>query len=554
MKRMKFQSVCALSVVSALLFVTACSSKNEAEPKPTPSGSSTAVAADPFGKYSTPIEVTTVRSIDPSVRFSGTDTIDNNAWTKLYQDQLGIKLKYKWIATSGDEMTQKMNVMIASDDLPDFLTVNNIQLKQLVEAGMVKDLTEVYEKYAAPLTKKFMNEDGPEQLNSAKFGGKLMAIPSTNSSMDGAPLLWVRTDWLKKLNLPEPKTMDDVMKISEAFTKQDPDGNVKADTFGLGLNKGIGGGGVMGLAGFFNGYHSYMGNWVKDASGKIVYGTILPETRTALLKLQELYKNGQLDREFGVKDGAKAGEDAVAGKIGMAYGAMWLPISPLQKGKDLDPKMEWRAFPIVSADSQPAQPQVGLPVGNYYVVRKDAKNPEALMKIINMFIEKGWGQTGEFDKYFNNKEGIEIHKYAIFNAWSSRKNLDVHLSVVEAFKTNNTSKLNPEQLSTYEKIKQFNAGDNKQWNQARVFGEDSSFKVINQYVNQKLLLMNAFFGAPTKTMGDKKATLDKMEQETITKIIMGEPIAAFDKFVEDWKKLGGNDITNEINEWAKSAK
>ncbi|MFK7692200.1 extracellular solute-binding protein [Paenibacillus sp. HJGM_3] len=554
MKRLKLST---LGVLSALLVTAACSSETpkSGNPSASPASSSQpAESANPFGKYNPPIDITTVRSVDPGVKFVGSDTIENNEWSRLYKDQLGINLKYKWIATSGDEMTQKMNVMIASDDLPDFLAVSSIQLKQLIEAGMVQDLTSVYEKYAAPLTKKFMNEDGPEQLNSAKFNGKLMAIPNTNSSMDGASILWVRTDWLKKLNLPEPKTMDDVVKIAEAFAKQDPDGNGKADTFGLGLNKGIGGGGIMGLGGFFNGFHAYQGSWVKDASGNIAYGSIQPEMKNALLKLQDMYKNGLLDKEFGVKDGNKAGEDLVAGKIGLAYGAMWLPINPLQKGKDLNPAMEWKAFPIVSADSQPAKPAVGLPVVTYYVASKKAKNPEALMKMVNMFIEKGWGQTIEFETYFNTKEGIEAFKHAPFNAWSSRKNLDVHLSVTEALKSANTSKLNPEQQSTLDKVKAFNNGDNKQWNQARVFGEDSSFKVINQYVNNKLLQMNAFYGAPTKTMGEKKATLDKMELETLTKIIMGEPISAFDKFVEDWKKLGGNEITQEINEWAKSAK
>ncbi|WJH35994.1 extracellular solute-binding protein [Paenibacillus sp. CC-CFT747] len=285
----------------------------------------------------------------------------------------------------------------------------------------MEDLSEVYAKYASPLAKKFMEGDNTAQLDSAKFNGKLMAIPNTNSSIDGASILWVRTDWLKKLNLPEPKTMDDVYKIAEAFTKMDPDGNGKNDTFGLGINKGIGGGGIMGLGGYFNGFHAYMGSWVKDASGNLAYGSILPEMKPALLKLQEMYKAGLLDKEFGVKDGNKTGEDAVAGKIGLYYGAMWNPINPLQKGKDLDPKMEWGAYPIVSVDGSPAKPQVGNPVFAYYAVKKGSKHPEAVMKMVNLFIEKGWGEKQDFDNFFSSKEGIELFKHAPFNAWSPQK-------------------------------------------------------------------------------------------------------------------------------------
>lgn len=45
-----------------------------------------------------------------------------------------------------------------------------------------------------------------------------------------------------------------------------------------------------------------------------------------------------------------------------------------------------------------------------------------------------------------------------------------------------------------------------------------------------------------------------MEEEVFTKIIMGDSIDLFDKFVEDWKKLGGDQITKEINEWYGTVK
>jgi putative aldouronate transport system substrate-binding protein len=49
-------------------------------------------------------------------------------------------------------------------------------------------------------------------------------------------------------------------------------------------------------------------------------------------------------------------------------------------------------------------------------------------------------------------------------------------------------------------------------------------------------------------MVEKKTTLDKMQNELMVKIIMGqEPVDAFDKFVSDWLALGGQAITDEIN-------
>lgn len=53
---------------------------------------------------------------------------------------------------------------------------------------------------------------------------------------------------------------------------------------------------------------------------------------------------------------------------------------------------------------------------------------------------------------------------------------------------------------------------------------------------------------------EKKPVLDAKMSEVIIKIIMNQvSIDEFDKFVEEWKKLGGDDITAEVNEWYASA-
>jgi len=60
---------------------------------------------------------------------------------------------------------------------------------------------------------------------------------------------------------------------------------------------------------------------------------------------------------------------------------------------------------------------------------------------------------------------------------------------------------------------------------------------------------NAFYGAPTKVMSEKMPALNAMADETITRIIMGEPLDTFDEFVEKWRRMGGDEITAEVNDW-----
>jgi multiple sugar transport system substrate-binding protein len=59
--------------------------------------------------------------------------------------------------------------------------------------------------------------------------GQTYAVPFSAQ----ANVLLVRKDWLDKLGLQPPKTWDDLAKVAQAFTAQDPDGDGKKDTYGL---------------------------------------------------------------------------------------------------------------------------------------------------------------------------------------------------------------------------------------------------------------------------------------------------------------------------------
>src|SRR5690606_40944103 len=206
-----------------------------------------------------------------------------------------------------------------------------------------------FDEYASELRKDVYTQEGPGLLNSVTFDGKMMAIPDMVSMVETTPYLWIRTDWLEKLNLEPPKTMDDVLKICEAFTTQDPDGNGEDDTYGIAITKDLYGG-AMGLEGFFAGYHAYPDMWIEDSSGELVYGSTLPEVKVALEKLAEMYKAEQIDKEFAVKDGGKVAETIAAGKIGINFGEQWNPMYPLINNYNNDNNADWVGYPIVSAD------------------------------------------------------------------------------------------------------------------------------------------------------------------------------------------------------------
>lgn len=538
-----------------LLPVLAACSKSSQEPEKSASPSPGAtLAATPTptaspggnkdGKYNPPITLTTVGKVLPTIKYAAGDSVDNNPWTRAYESEFGVKVKYMW-TVDPTQWEQKTNLMIASGDIPDFFLASGVQFKQLADAGLLADLTDAYAK-APDTVKKVLTEGGDQPIKSATINGKLMAIPWTGTPKEGSQMIWVRTDWLRKLNLPEPKTMDDVLKISAAFTTQDPDGNAKADTFGLALDKDFGA-----ITGFLNGFHAYRDIWLKDASGKLVYSSIQPAMKTALQKLQDMAKQKQIDPEFGTKAFAKVAESIVGGKIGLLYSSPYSGLYPLQSGIDKDPTMEWKAFPIVSADGQQPKNQADLGVVGYWVVKKSVKQPEALFKMIDFWIKTFYeNKDDEINKKYVNDGNVEIWQMNSIAVYKAFKNADQRLKVVKALETKDTSALTGDDKAVYNNIVKFQGGDKSAWGWNVIFGKDGSMGVTDTYRKNNQYLANEFITSPLPSMVEKGPALDKMKIELFTKIILGTAsIDQFDKFVEDWKKSGGDEITKDVNDW-----
>lgn len=558
-------------IVLASLMLAACSGGGGDGANGDPGGASKdnqnqASAADdgPLGKYDPAIEVSFVRDLSDVVEnnvlgvLKG-ETIDNNRWTQLYEDELGIKIKYDWVvkgSPTSDQYLQKINVTLASGDLPDVIPVNATQLKQLADSDQIEDMTELYEKYASPFTKKVLSEEGTSVFDAATFDGKLMAVPQLESSMERAMYIWIRTDWLDKLGLKPPKTMADVLAISKAFTEGDPDGNGKQDTFGLGVTKDLWGG-AMGLEGFMAGYDAYPNIWVEDASGKLVFGSTQPEVKKALQVLQDMAKNGQIDQEFGVKDGGKVSEQISAGKIGMEYGEQWNSIWPLQLNRDNDPNAQWQAFPIVSESGETPKVPLKFSTTRFFAVKKGAAHPEAVIKMFNLHLEKNWGETAEFDKYFAPPEAESVWQLSPVTPYPVKKNVDAFRAIDAARKAGDFSTLTGEAKTIQEKLEAYASGSSDGfalWGWERIYGEEGSMGIADHYDKNNQFLREKFVGAPTPTMVERKATLEKLQNEVFVKIILGDPIDKFDQFVADWKKLGGDQITQEVNEWYETTK
>ena len=482
-----------------------------------------------FQKYDPPITITAVKVVPDTVNYfpKGQD-INNNMWVDLMRDQMGITIKYDWTASTQQQYDDKLNVNIAAGNIPDIIEVNKNQLARLANTNLInKDLGAVFEQYASPLIKEFNTAEGPANMASATFGGKLAAFPQCFGSMDWTNIMWLRQDWLDKLGLKAPATMDEFNALVDAFTTKDPDGTGAKDYIGLALSKEFYNMGELDFVAFANCYHAYPTIWVKDsATGKLVYGSYQPAMKAALLAAQKLYAAGKIDKEFAVKDSAKEAELIASGKCGIEFGQQWNPLSSLQPSVTNNPKADWVPYPLPSVDGTPATPQVQLGVSSYYVASAKFAHPEAIVKIQNMYAKMLRSSSPDEFKYimYDDASGVHFQPffYCLCRNWPVDKNL-VNMRAVNAVQNGDTSKLNPEQLSIYNTMQAFKGGKISSWGMTAINKANGSYKVIGDYFDNHQLLLNAFYGSDTPTMSTKKSALDKLEIETFHEDHHGRP-------------------------------
>ncbi|MBS4224238.1 extracellular solute-binding protein [Lederbergia citrea] len=522
-----------------MLLMVGCSSKETSSTSKNQSPSNTAPAEKKDGKYDPPLEMTfAVGRVDADVNFPDGQSTKDNKWTRLVEEELGVKLDVTLGMKSGDEYNQKLNALIVTNDLPDLFTVRGSeinQLDQIIEADLAEDLTEVFDEYASPLVKELMPE---EALAPLKRDGKLYFLPDVQNPAEEGFMTWIRTDWLKKLGLSEPKTFQDVIAIAEAFKAMDPSKN-------YGFEAGTDAWNMYSLSGLFSAYHAYPNAWIKDADGNLVNGNIQPEMKDALQSLQDLKKKGLIHQEWTVSDdGERSREDMINGKLGIHFGQWWAPEWPLQLVKDSDPDAEWKAFPFMSVDDKPAlHLQETIQVNSYYVLKKGYAHPEAFIEMLNLVAEHYWGDDPQVDP-----RDSSLWKLGPAHVEPWGKNIKFQQSIENAYKTGDNSNLHPGEMKHYEEIEDYKAGDDTYWGITLEYGEGGSLGLYDSFS----FINNEFYGAPTPAMTSKQANLDKLFLETFIEIVNGADINKFDTFVDQWKKQGGDDITKEVNEWYKS--
>lgn len=513
----------------------------------------------PFGKYQEPVTVEIVQSINPSIPLPDGDSATDNYYTRYIKENINVDVKVKWQASSSD-YSQKLNLAIASNDLPDILVVGESEFKKLIKSDLIEDLTPYYETYASDIIKDNIDKTNGKALENASVDGKIYGLPNVQAEADGYNLMWIRQDWLDALGLQAPTTVEELETVAKAFVDNNMGGDNTIGILGPTINNRLyneflsSSNNMNNLDGIFQAYKSWPGYWIKGEDGQIVYGSTTQETRDALEELQKMYADGILDQELGVrKDSDEAWK---SGKAGILFSPWWFGYNV----KDCianNPEAEWKAYAAPLADDGKWYAKLGGVGGSYCVVRKGYEHPEIAF-ILNNYLRRDEGKFAQDTtldaSYYPGRVVLAAVDECAYTVEQLRKKMNGE--TVDEYDPINYKLLSTDLDSLDSCLNgQYDDLSIENWNK-----EDTNFgrlysllmgtgaQVDAEQAGQLVRTYSVIY-SQTETMEKKWANLKKKEDEVFLKIIIGDAdISEFDKFVTEWNAEGGKDITAEVQE------
>ena len=348
----------------------------------------------------------------------GYDTIRN---------ELGIDLHLTMLPSNESDQDVRIQAAGAANELPDIFMVRRPVLVNLVEQGLVAQVDDCFAKM--PVRTALIYDENA--IAHATVEGNVYGFASPGAIVRNEGLL-VRKDWLDKLGLSVPTTLDEFMEVARAFTFEDPDGNGRDDTYGYGAFvetdatlKGYPGSRLWPIMGAFG----VEGLWSFDSetAGLSIYK---PEFYDFMVTLKGMCDEGIIDPNWlsYKKDDFRAAWKQ--GRFGMMYeqNAAYAATANYAPFDANFPDGEWIVIDAIEGPDGKAS--IGAYDMNYriYAVSQKAADEGKLDKICELlewmssdegYYLLGWGQEGV--NYVFDEDGIPVAGDLGDNAFTGSK-------------------------------------------------------------------------------------------------------------------------------------
>jgi putative aldouronate transport system substrate-binding protein len=457
---------------------------------------------------------------------------------KIAEMEKRFNLKLDMIVTPRAEYDQKLNLAMAAREIPDIILFRDMnQMFSYAQQGALLPIDGLLK--GAPHSMAYIPN---EVWQYTRVNGKTYVIPTWR--IREKYNMYVRKDWLDKLNLPIPRTLEEFHAVMKAFVEKDPNGTGANDTYGFASSAAQSLAGIGTFAPFYGAFGVMDGAWYyDDKTRQVLPYDISPAMKDALAYIARMYAEKLVVQDWMVIKGAQADAYIDSSKVGLFYGFWSYPARRDAKIKTMVPGVE-----IV-----PIAPPVG-PTG----IKGNRADPYIASRTFALSVNiKNPERAIEFLDYFHSVDGMLFGRYGIEGAnWN--------------WAPGTTPPKTLEELN--QRIQSLVLTD-----QYQAELKTTSYGFFNLYQpQQKALQMHGVTGLDLASLtgswdqpvirdysdgilSDVKtkyqAALNTLRDEAFTKIIMGEwPISRFEEYVRTWKAQGGDLLIKDLNEkYAKIA-
>ena len=194
-----------------------------------------------------------------------------------------------------EKFNDKKTMLMAGGEIPDLLyELDPVNVFNDVDQDFIVEVPYGTVKKYAPSYYECINENVPAAWSYSRYMDANWGIPNLNWSNGLSKVSGYRGDWLKKVGMEVPTTLDEMHDVLYAFVHDDPDGNGKDDTFGYTMN---GTGYQYFFTEIFGAYGVMPFDW-QEVDGEIVYGGLREECTEVLQIIADWYKEGLIHPDF----------------------------------------------------------------------------------------------------------------------------------------------------------------------------------------------------------------------------------------------------------------
>ncbi len=408
----------------------------------------------------------------------------------------GIDVELELVEVPQGGYADKLSLMLFSGKIPDIIYFQGGDRK-IADQGVLLDLKD-YVK-SSKIMQQAMYEHNKKRVENYPY---LMRAAPVRSK---APL--IRADWLAKLDVSAPETIDDYYNFFKILADSDLDGNGKKDTYAITTD-----GTTLELDNIFDQAFGVNATWLKDENGQWVHRNVSAQEKEKLAFYRKLYTEGLLDPEYITTKWDIKEQKFYTGRAAVIGGTV---------GKVVD-IYESKMIQTHGSDAKlvvlkPAKSEKGQGFKSINVAKEDrgfavsaiSKNPDIAFKVLE-FIATPEGQMIDrlgFEGEHYTKDG---DNYAL-----------------------------TEKAGTW--FENFYIVHPKAWNAPVKLMGDTAIKSLE--LAEELYVEDNSFIIPEE-LAIKTDTLNSLYKDISWKIISGKAdMNSFEDYVEDWYKQGGKELT-----------